>query len=105
MGSLQVYFSGGGDALGRPWSLFANAFGGIAMSPTRCMECGQEKPVLAVEQEDDFCSTACARRHHGMGQAERLDRPLASSRRTLTRSSTRALVTSGSSKNRRTSRA
>jgi len=74
------------------------------MSPTRCMECGREKPVLAVEQEDDFCSTACARRHHGMGQAERTDRQIAGSRGTLTRTFNRVLVTSGSSKNRRTKR-
>lgn len=74
------------------------------MSPTRCLECGREKPVLAVEQEDDFCSTACARRHHGMGQAERTDRRVAASRRTLTRSFNRVLVAPGPSKNHRTHR-
>jgi len=39
-----------------------------------CMECGKAKPVLAVEQGDEFCSTACARRHNRMGLGERTGR-------------------------------
>jgi len=39
-----------------------------------CMECGKVKPALAIEQGDDFCSTACARRHNRMGLGERTDR-------------------------------
>lgn len=61
------------------------------MSRGRCKECGREKPSLAVEQKDDFCSTACARRHHGAGLGERAPREV------LTQSFVRPLVTSGSS--------
>ena len=30
-----------------------------------CKECGKARPRLAVEHGDEFCSTACARRHYG----------------------------------------
>jgi hypothetical protein len=30
-----------------------------------CKECGKARPALAVEQGDEFCSTACAKRHYG----------------------------------------
>lgn len=30
-----------------------------------CKACGKPRPVLAVEQGDDFCSTECARSHYG----------------------------------------
>jgi endogenous inhibitor of DNA gyrase (YacG/DUF329 family) len=36
-----------------------------------CKACGRPKPVLAVEQGDDFCSTECARHHYGTAATER----------------------------------
>jgi hypothetical protein len=37
----------------------------------RCKECGRSKPILAIKQGDDFCSTECARRHYGTSFRER----------------------------------
>jgi len=69
-----------------------------------CKACGRPKPLLAVEQEDEFCSTACARRYHGMGQAERTDHhaaPAAAPRSIVRRAFGRPFVPSPRSKHER----
>lgn len=40
------------------------------MPSDRCKMCGTRKPPLAVEQEDEFCSTECARRHYAASREE-----------------------------------
>ncbi len=37
-----------------------------------CKACGRPKPALAVAQEDDFCSTECARLHYGTAGTVRI---------------------------------
>jgi len=37
-----------------------------------CKACGRPKPALAVAQEDDFCSTECARHHYGTAGTARI---------------------------------
>ena len=32
----------------------------------RCKVCGKPLPPLAIQEGDDFCSTACARQAHGV---------------------------------------
>ncbi len=41
------------------------------MRPEPCKGCGNLRPVLAIEQGDDFCSTECARRYYGTLMGER----------------------------------
>jgi hypothetical protein len=49
------------------------------MDRERCKACGMPKPPLAMEQDDDFCSTDCARRHYSQSREDQMfpaSRPL-----------------------------
>ena len=43
------------------------------MAVTVCKGCGSPRPALAVEHGDEFCSTACARRHYGTAEEQPAD--------------------------------
>jgi hypothetical protein len=32
----------------------------------RCVLCGGERPLVALNNGDPFCSTACSRKYHGV---------------------------------------
>jgi hypothetical protein len=42
------------------------------MACERCKACGMPKPPLAMEQDDDFCSTDCARRYYGQSREDQV---------------------------------
>ena len=42
------------------------------MARERCRTCGMPKPPLAMEQDDDFCSTECARRYYSHARDEQM---------------------------------
>lgn len=44
---------------------------GVVMRSEPCKNCGNLRPMLAIEQGDDFCSTECARRYYGTATGER----------------------------------
>ena len=48
------------------------------MDRERCKACGMPKPPLAMEQDDDFCSTDCARRYYSQSRGDQVfpSRPL-----------------------------
>jgi hypothetical protein len=37
----------------------------------RCKACGEPLPPVAIQHQDEFCSTECARQHYGGGRGER----------------------------------
>jgi hypothetical protein len=42
------------------------------MACERCKACGMPKPPLAMEQDDDFCSTDCAGRYYGQSREDQM---------------------------------
>ncbi len=41
----------------------------VDASAAPCQQCGRPRPLLAIEHEDEFCSTVCARRAFGVPES------------------------------------